>query len=990
MGRWWRGSTDATWSRQVRRVGVGVGMAVTLAAALGAQGAVAGGAPSLAFSPAPFSFGTIANGATASKTLTLTNTGGSASASLVITLPGASAFRLTADGCTGRSLGPGKSCSVTVTYSPTSDGANDSATLTATGDKAGATATDKLSGATPGKADLSVTVDDGTTSVAAGAPTTYTVTVANAGPNAVQGAKLASPLPAGAASASWTATASGGATGFSATGTGAILDTINLPSESSVTYTWTVVVVPSATGTLAASASIAPPAGVNDPNPANNTAGDSDTITVHGDLGVTISDGVSSVAAGTASTYTIVVSNAGPSDVSGAAVTTSLPLAVGSATYTATASGGASGFSASGSGAIHDTVTLPAGSSITYSLNAPIKALSSGQLSVIASVSPPAGASDPNPANNTAADTDSITSVADFSITNDDGAGSVNAGGSTTYTIVVSNAGPSYALGASVVDALPAQVSSDTWTATATGGANGFSSVGSGAISDTVDLPPGSAITYALTANVDPTATGNLVATATVAPAAGTTDPNPANDSATDTDSVISQADHLVITGVPLSLTAGSAQDVIVTALDASHHFVPGYTGTVHFSSTDAGATLPADYTFTAADAGHHMFTGGVTFVTAGTQTVTATDTSRRSVTGSETTVVAPAAAAALTVSGLTSPAAAGAAQTITVTAQDSFGNVATGYLGTVHFSSTDAGSSTVLPADYTFTAGDAGSHTFAAGVTLTTPGSQTVTATDTAQVLTGSESVTVQADTVTLQTPHDQTTTVGSAVNLSLSASDSGGLPLTFSATGLPNGLSINSATGVISGTPTASGSNFVTVHASDSTGASDTVSFLWTVLPVGGSCTGQQLLGNPGFETGSASPWATTSGVINKNGDGELAHSGSWYAWLNGYGTTHTDTLSQTVFVPVGCTTDTLSFWLHINTAETSPTTAFDTMKVTVNSTTIASFSNLNHNLGYALHTYNVSAFAGQAITLKFTGTEDASLQTSFVIDDTALNVS
>jgi len=111
------------------------------------------------------------------------------------------------------------------------------------------------------------------------------------------------------------------------------------------------------------------------------------------------------------------------------------------------------------------------------------------------------------------------------------------------------------------------------------------------------------------------------------------------------------------------------------------------------------------------------------------------------------------------------------------------------------------------------------------------------------------------------------------------------------------------------------------------------------------------------------------------------------TWYAWLDGYGTTHTDTLSQTVPTPAACTHSTVSFWLHIDTAETTTTTQFDTLTVQANGTTLAAFSNLNHNSGYAQHTYSLAAFAGQAVTLKFTGTEDSSLQTSFVVDDTAL---
>src|SRR5213076_976736 len=122
------------------------------------------------------------------------------------------------------------------------------------------------------------------------------------------------------------------------------------------------------------------------------------------------------------------------------------------------------------------------------------------------------------------------------------------------------------------------------------------------------------------------------------------------------------------------------------------------------------------------------------------------------------------------------------------------------------------------------------------------------------------------------------------------------------------------------------------------------------------------------------SATPWTATAGVVNPNGAGETAHSGSWYAWLDGYGTTHTDTLSQTVTLPAGCSSYMLSFWLHIDTAETTTTTQFDKLTVTVNNTTIATFSNLNKNTGYGTspRTFNLAAFAGQTVTLKFTGVE------------------
>ena len=155
------------------------------------------------------------------------------------------------------------------------------------------------------------------------------------------------------------------------------------------------------------------------------------------------------------------------------------------------------------------------------------------------------------------------------------------------------------------------------------------------------------------------------------------------------------------------------------------------------------------------------------------------------------------------------------------------------------------------------------------------------------------------------------------------------------------------------------------------------------------GGTCTTGQLLGNPGFETGAAAPWTASTGVVD-NTAGQPARSGTWKAWLDGYGATHTDTLSQTVTIPSGCTTATLSFYLHIDTAETTTTTAYDKLTVKAGSTVLATYSNLNKNTGYALKSLNVSSFAGQTVSISFTGAEDASLQTSFVIDDTALNVS
>ncbi|GGJ17957.1 putative Ig domain-containing protein [Streptomyces brasiliensis] len=239
--------------------------------------------------------------------------------------------------------------------------------------------------------------------------------------------------------------------------------------------------------------------------------------------------------------------------------------------------------------------------------------------------------------------------------------------------------------------------------------------------------------------------------------------------------------------------------------------------------------------------------------------------------------------------------------------------------------------------------------------------------------------------NTVTVTNPGSQSTATGGSVSLQIHASDSAGASLTYSASGLPTGLSINSSTGLISGTASTAGTYNVTVSATDSTGASGAASFTWTVSTSGGgSCTSAQLLGNPGFESGSAS-WTATSGVITTD-SGEASHGGSYKAWLDGYGTSHTDTLSQSVTVPAGCKA-TFTFWLHIDTAETTTSTQYDKLTVTAGSTTLATYSNLNKASGYTQKTFDLSSFAGSTVTLKFSGVEDSSLQTSFVVDDTAV---
>lgn len=295
---------------------------------------------------------------------------------------------------------------------------------------------------------------------------------------------------------------------------------------------------------------------------------------------------------------------------------------------------------------------------------------------------------------------------------------------------------------------------------------------------------------------------------------------------------------------------------------------------------------------------------------------------------------------------------------------------------------------------------------TFTASSTATT-GTSTVTITGTSGSLTHTAtiSLTVSApatpDFSLSASPASLTVKQGTSGSSTITVTDTGGFTgsVTLSNSALPSGVTASFGTNPTTSTSvltfTASSSATTGTSTITITGTSGSLTHTTTVSLTISSASAQQLIGNPGFENGTnTAPWTLTAGVIN-NSSAEPPHSGSWDAWLDGYGTTHTDTATQTVTIPSTVTTATLSFWLHIDTAETTTTTAFDKLSIQVlNSSntvlaTLGTFSNLNHATGYQQHSFSMNSFIGQTVKIRFTGTEDSSLQTSFVIDDVALNV-
>lgn len=176
----------------------------------------------------------------------------------------------------------------------------------------------------------------------------------------------------------------------------------------------------------------------------------------------------------------------------------------------------------------------------------------------------------------------------------------------------------------------------------------------------------------------------------------------------------------------PSSIVAGASGALVLTLKDVNNNVATGYRGTIHFTSTDAIATLPVDYTFTAADSGTHSF--NQILKQAGIQSITATDKATGSISATQSGIsVISGGATTLAVSGHPASTRAGVINSIIVKVKDTLGNVVTGYTGTVQFTSTD--SLATLPGSYTFISGDAGVHTFP--VTLKSTGNQSITAKD-------------------------------------------------------------------------------------------------------------------------------------------------------------------------------------------------------------------------------------------------------------------
>ena len=419
--------------------------------------------------------------------------------------------------------------------------------------------------------DLSITKTDGQATYVPGTALTYTVTVTNAGPSTATGVSIADTVPAAitgvTVSCAVTGTATCGVNGSS--GNTVSFTGVSVAPGSQVTLTINGTTNPNATGSIANTATATAGAGSTDTIPANNSATDTDTqATPEVDLSITKTNGQTAYVPGTTTSYTIVVSNAGPSDATGVAIADVVPADITGVIVSCAAAGTSScgtnataGNNVSFTGA---TVRPGAGNAVTLTVNGTIDPAASGSIANTATVTASGGNTETAPANNSVTDTDTLSGAqVDLAVTKTNGQTTYIPGTVVTYTIVVTNGGPSLATGVSIADTVPASITGVTASCVAAGTASCGTNASSGNnVSFTgASVPPaaGNTLTLTVSGTVDPAATAAIVNTATVAAGGGATDPTPANNTATDTDS----------SGVPQI-------DLVVAKTDGQATYVPG------------------------------------------------------------------------------------------------------------------------------------------------------------------------------------------------------------------------------------------------------------------------------------------------------------------------------------------------------------------------------------------------------------------------------
>lgn len=444
-------------------------------------------------------------------------------------------------------------------------------------------------------ADMQITKVDTPDPVTAGSNLTYTIGLSNAGPSDAVGASFSDTLPANTTFVSLTAFADFNCTTPAVGATGTISCTKPTPflANSSGNFTLVVNVDPAVAAATVLSNTATITATTTDPTPGNNSATATTTVgTASADLSVTKTDTSDPVNAGTNLTYTITVTNAGPSNATTAQLADTLPAGTTFVSLSAPAGWSCTTPAVGATGTINcSNASLTAGNAVfTLVVNVDAGLASGTVLSNTATVS--AATADANGANNSSTATTTVATSADVQITKIDTPDPVTAGTNLTYTITVSNAGPSTASTLAMNDTVPTGTTFVSLSSPAGWSCTTPAVGGTGAINCTAAslLAGGNAI-FTLVVNASPSLTNGTILTNTATVSTTTTDPTPANNSATATTTVgIGSAD--------LSVSKTDSPDPVNAGANLTWTITVNNAGPTNASSVSLSDTLPAGTTF--------------------------------------------------------------------------------------------------------------------------------------------------------------------------------------------------------------------------------------------------------------------------------------------------------------------------------------------------------------------------------------------------------
>jgi uncharacterized repeat protein (TIGR01451 family) len=349
-----------------------------------------------------------------------------------------------------------------------------------------------------------------------------------------------------------------------------------------------------------------------------------------GDLSIRKTTTSSPVIAGQSLTYTLIVTNSGPSTATNALVTDTFPTVLLNPTWTAVYSGGASG-ATSGSNTINTLVTVPKNATATFTITGTVDpSTAATAFSNTATVTPPNNFIDTVPTNNASTVNSTCIRQGDLSITKTASNNPVVAGQTLTYTLTVNNTGVSQATNASVTDTFPTVLLNPSWTAVYSGNATGNAS-GTGTINQFVTVPTGGQIVYTVTGTVDPSSAADAFTnTATVTGSSNFTDTNTNNNASTVTTDVTGRQADLSISKTPP--TTPPSQTTYTPGVNVTYTIIVSNLGPNPIPGTIATDPLPTGTTFVGATGGA-SYDGGTNTVTFnvgplavnGTQTYTLT-----------------------------------------------------------------------------------------------------------------------------------------------------------------------------------------------------------------------------------------------------------------------------------------------------------------------------------------------------------------------------